>query len=54
MSKLEKAINMLYKDGINGALISAMTDTEILKAFEFEDYGEYNQYMNYMSRKYNI
>lgn len=52
--KLTDAISALYADGINSTLINKMTEEEILRSFAIEDYGDYNRYMTYMARKYDI
>ena len=45
---------MLYNDGINTTLIDSMTDRELEQAAEYEDYSEYDSFMNWLARKYNI
>lgn len=54
MRTVEDIRNTLLKDGINFALVMAMTNEELKTADDFEDYSEYNRYMNFMARKYNI
>lgn len=51
---LKRAENALAADGINIALIDRMSDSEILNAFDIEDYDDYNDYMDIMARKYDI
>lgn len=53
-TRLRNAKNALRKDNISDALISNMTDHEILTAYDFDDYDKYNQYLNYLARKYDI
>ncbi len=48
------AANALYDDGINDALIAAMSDEEILQSFLYEDYNEYNDFMTHMAEKYDV
>lgn len=52
MTELEQAISALFNDNINPALISKMSDREILHAFDIDDYGHYNRYMAYIAHKY--
>lgn len=51
---MRRAVNALAADGINGELISRMSDSEILNAFDIEDYDDYNDYMDIMAAKYDI
>lgn len=52
--KLRHAVTALAADGINCELISRMSYSEILNAFDIEDYDEYNDYMDIMAVKYDI
>ena len=51
---IRRAENALAADGINSELIARMSPSEILKAFNIEDYDCYNDYMNIMAIKYDI
>lgn len=54
LTEIQRIAKKLREDGINGALISAMSDEELLKADKYEDYDDYNDFMSYMARKYHI
>ena len=51
---LTKAISALHRDGISVVLINKMTDAEILRSFEIDDYAEYNRYIVYLCKKYDV
>ena len=52
--KLKIAEDFLVNDGINSALISRMMPSEILKAYDFDDYDKYNDFMDIMAKKYDV
>ena len=44
----------LYSNGVNLTLIDKMTTDELQEAYGIFDYCEYQEYMNYLARKYRI
>ena len=52
--KLKEIKEMLRKDGINGKLISVMTEKELKMIETFQDYDDYNDYMFDIAEKYGF
>lgn len=51
---IEDIRKMLLDDGINSTLVYSMSESELKQADSYEDYDEYNNYMQTMAYKYDI
>ncbi len=54
MKNVEKIRKNLLNSGFNYLLVMSMSDNELIRSTEIEEYEDYVNYMDYLARKYDI